>query len=53
MSDLTSTDEPIVPFGGVGLSGNGFRIGDQQANIEAFTDMQWITLQQQPGSYPF
>jgi hypothetical protein len=30
-----------------------FRIGGQRANIEAFTDMQWITLQQQPGSYPF
>jgi benzaldehyde dehydrogenase (NAD) len=53
INDQTSTDEPIAPFGGVGLSGNGFRIGGQQANVEAFTEMQWITMQQQPGSYPF
>jgi acyl-CoA reductase-like NAD-dependent aldehyde dehydrogenase len=53
INDQTSTDEPIAPFGGVGLSGNGYRIGGQQANLEAFTEMQWITINQEPGSYPF
>ena len=27
INDQTSTDEPIAPFGGVGHSGNGYRIG--------------------------
>jgi benzaldehyde dehydrogenase (NAD) len=53
INDQTSTDEPIGPFGGVGLSGNGYRIGGQQANLEAFTEMQWVTVNQEPGSYPF
>jgi benzaldehyde dehydrogenase (NAD) len=53
INDQTSADEPIAPFGGVGLSGNGYRIGGQQANLEAFTEMQWITVNQETGSYPF
>jgi benzaldehyde dehydrogenase (NAD) len=53
INDQTSTDEPIAPFGGVGFSGNGYRIGGQQANLEAFTEMQWITVNQEPGTYPF
>lgn len=52
INDQTSTDEVIAPFGG-GLSGNGYRIGGQEANLEAFTEMQWITVNQEPGSYPF
>jgi benzaldehyde dehydrogenase (NAD) len=43
----------IAPFGGVGLSGNGYRIGGQEANLAAFTEMQWITVNQEPGSCPF
>lgn len=53
INDQTSTDEPIAPFGGVGLSGNGYRIGGWEANLEAFTEMQWVTVNQEPGSYPF
>jgi benzaldehyde dehydrogenase (NAD) len=53
INDQTSTDEAIAPFGGVGSSGNGYRIGGQAANLEAFTEMQWITVNQEPGSYPF
>jgi benzaldehyde dehydrogenase (NAD) len=53
INDQTSTDEPIAPFGGVGVSGNGFRIGGQQANLESFTELQWVTVNQEPGSYPF
>jgi benzaldehyde dehydrogenase (NAD) len=53
INDQTSTDEPIAPFGGVGLSGNGHRIGGPEANLEAFTETQWVTINQEPGSYPF
>jgi benzaldehyde dehydrogenase (NAD) len=53
INDQTSTDEPIAPFGGVGLSGNGHRIGGRQANLEAFTEMQWVTVNHEPGRYPF
>ena len=53
INDQTSTDEPIAPFGGVGSSGSGYRIGGQQANLEAFTEMQWVTVNQEFGSYPF
>jgi hypothetical protein len=34
INDLTSTDAVIAPFGGVGLSGNGYRIGDLEANLQ-------------------
>ena len=53
INDQTSTGEAIAPFGGVGLSGNGYRIGGQAANLEAFTEVQWVTINQEPGSYPF
>ena len=29
----------IAPFGGMGISGNGFRIGGQQPNLDAFTEL--------------
>jgi benzaldehyde dehydrogenase (NAD) len=53
INDQTSTDEPIAPFGGMGVSGNGFRLGGQQANFDAFTELQWVTVNREPGSYPF
>ena len=53
INDQTITDEPIAPFGGMGLSGNGFRAGGPDANIDAFTETQWVTVQQRPGPYPF
>jgi benzaldehyde dehydrogenase (NAD) len=53
INDQTSTDEPIAPFGGVGVSGNGYRIGGQEANLEAFTERQWVTIDREPGTYPF
>ena len=53
INDQTVADEPIAPFGGVGLSGNGSRIGGLDTNLEAFTEMQWVTIQAQPGGYPF
>ena len=53
INDQTSTDGPIAPFGGVGLSGNGYRIGGQKANLEAFAEIQWVMVNQEPASYPF
>lgn len=53
INDQTVTDEPIAPFGGVGVSGNGSRIGGLDTNLEAFTEMQWLTIQARPGGYPF
>jgi hypothetical protein len=37
----------------MGISGNEFRIGGQQANLDAFTELPWVTVNQEPGSYPF
>jgi benzaldehyde dehydrogenase (NAD) len=40
----TVDDEPTAPFGGLGDSGNGARHGGHRANLDAFTDTQWVTL---------
>jgi benzaldehyde dehydrogenase (NAD) len=53
INDQTITDEPIAPFGGMGLSGNGSRVGGLETNLEAFTEVQWVTARTQPGGYPF
>jgi len=45
-------DEPHIPFGGTGASGNGTRIGGP-ANWEEFTSWQWVTIKDKPNSYPF
>jgi len=37
-------DEAQAPFGGVKQSGAGSRIGGAEANIAAFTELQWVTL---------
>lgn len=44
INDQTINDEPVVPFGGVGDSGNGARHGGIAANLEAFTEQQWLTV---------
>lgn len=53
INDQTVADEAHIPFGGVGHSGNGSRIGGAEANIESFTDIQWVTLQKDTTRYPF
>jgi benzaldehyde dehydrogenase (NAD) len=53
INDQTITDEPIAPFGGMGLSGNGSRVGGLETNLEAFTEVQWVTAQARPGGSPF
>ncbi|MGY5882659.1 benzaldehyde dehydrogenase [Modestobacter lacusdianchii] len=53
INDQTVNDEAVAPFGGVGASGTGSRHGGVQANIEAFTETQWVTLRGDLPSYPF
>ncbi|MGW4643290.1 benzaldehyde dehydrogenase [Sphaerisporangium sp. NPDC004334] len=53
INDQTVDDEAVAPFGGVGSSGTGSRFGGTRANIEAFTDTQWVTMQGDIARYPF
>ena len=53
VNDQTVDDEAVAPFGGVGDSGTGSRFGGTRANLEAFTETQWITMQADPARYPF
>ncbi|GAA4362813.1 aldehyde dehydrogenase family protein [Paeniglutamicibacter cryotolerans] len=53
INEQTVSDEPNSPFGGVKDSGNGGRIGGHKANIEAFTEMQWLTMRPEIAPYPF
>ncbi|GLY30527.1 hypothetical protein Kisp02_38920 [Kineosporia sp. NBRC 101731] len=53
INDQTVNDEAVAPFGGVGASGNGSRAGGPAANIEAFTETQWVTLRGDLPVYPF
>jgi benzaldehyde dehydrogenase (NAD) len=52
INDQTVADEPHIPFGGTGASGNGTRIGGP-ANWEEFTHWQWLTIKERPNPYPF
>jgi benzaldehyde dehydrogenase (NAD) len=51
INDQTINDEAVVPFGGIGASGVGRQGG--LANLEAFTETQWLTLRGEPPTYPF
>src|SRR5262249_12508027 len=53
INDQTINDEANIPFGGVLDSGNGSRQGGPQANLDAFTDVQWVTIRGQLPAYPF
>jgi benzaldehyde dehydrogenase (NAD) len=53
INDQTVNDEAQIPFGGVGVSGTGARFGGAAANIEAFTETQWVTLRSETPGYPF
>ncbi|WP_375388244.1 aldehyde dehydrogenase family protein [uncultured Amnibacterium sp.] len=53
INDQTVDDEAQAPFGGVGASGTGSRFGGHEANIEAFTETQWVTVQADIATYPF
>lgn len=51
INEQTVNDEANVPFGGVGASGNGVRFGGPDANIEAFTETQWVTVRAETEDY--
>ena len=53
INEQTVADESNAPFGGVGDSGNGSRFGGYDANIEAFTETQWLTVRSDIAPYPF
>lgn len=53
VNDQTVDDEAQAPFGGIGASGTGARFGGHEANIDAFTETQWVTVQSRIQAYPF
>jgi benzaldehyde dehydrogenase (NAD) len=53
INDQTVNDEANIPFGGVGASGTGSRFGGAAANVDAFTETQWVTARGEPPAYPF
>jgi benzaldehyde dehydrogenase (NAD) len=52
VNDGTLNDEAVIPFGGMGISGNGSRFGGA-ANFDEFTQWQWVTMRDVPASFPF
>jgi benzaldehyde dehydrogenase (NAD) len=52
INDQTVNDAPNTPFGGVLASGTGARFGGA-ANIDAFTETRWVTVQGEIAQYPF
>jgi benzaldehyde dehydrogenase (NAD) len=51
VNDQTVNDEAVIPFGGMGTSGNGSRFGGA-ANWDEFTQWQWVTVRDEPRSFP-
>lgn len=47
INDQTVNDEAVAPFGGVGASGTGARLGGPDWNMDAFTETQWVTMRGQ------
>ena len=52
INDQTVNDDVINPFGGRGASGNGTSIGGP-ANLDEFSQWQWVTIKDTAPSYPF
>jgi len=52
INDQTVADDCVNPFGGRGCSGNGGSVGGP-ADIDEFTQWQWVTVQEAPNRYPF
>jgi len=53
INDATVDDEAVIPFGGVKASGVGGRFGGPKANLDTFTEVQWVTMQGHVEQYPF
>lgn len=52
INDQTVNGGPYAPFGGRGKSGNGTRVGGP-ADIEEFTQWQWVSVKNAATAYPF
>jgi benzaldehyde dehydrogenase (NAD) len=53
INDQTVNDEATAPFGGLASSGTGARFGGAAANVEAFTEIRWVTLRGEVEPLPF
>ncbi|HSO91016.1 MAG TPA: aldehyde dehydrogenase family protein, partial [Arthrobacter sp.] len=53
INEQSVSDEANSPFGGMKNSGNGSRIGGHHANMESFTEIQWLTVRPDIAPYPF
>ena len=53
INDQTVDDEAPIPFGGIKASGVGGRFGGPSANLDTFTETQWVTMQADIERYPF
>ncbi|MEX2505171.1 MAG: aldehyde dehydrogenase family protein [Egicoccus sp.] len=51
LNDQPVNDEAVAPFGGNGASGNGGRFGGF-ADLDEFTEWQWVTERDEPRTYP-
>jgi benzaldehyde dehydrogenase (NAD) len=52
INDQTVNEEPPAPFGGVGASSNGGHFGGV-ANLEMWTEWQWLTSRDKAEPFPF
>ncbi len=52
INDQTVNDDCVNPFGGPGIAGNGCSVGGP-ADLEEYTQWQWMTLKDQAPTYPF
>jgi benzaldehyde dehydrogenase (NAD) len=52
INDQTVNEEPPAPFGGFGASSNGGHFGGV-ANLELWTEWQWLTARDQAAPFPF
>jgi benzaldehyde dehydrogenase (NAD) len=52
IGDQTVDDDPRIPFGGFGASGNGATFGGP-ANLEQFMHWTWLTERSDTAHYPF
>ncbi|MGH2860647.1 MAG: benzaldehyde dehydrogenase [Solirubrobacteraceae bacterium] len=52
INDQTVNEEPPAPFGGFGASSNGGHFGGV-ANIELWTEWQWVTRRDAASPFPF
>lgn len=52
INDQTVNDECVNPFGGPGIGGNGGSVGGP-ADIDEYTQWQWLTVKDTPPPFPF